>query len=161
MDDLSVPLSQFRALAWNGMTILITENKMRTTFLTLPPAQNALGIWGGGGAVELLNSVNWLLNCRLLYWGDIDVHGFQILSRLRRVFPNLRSVMMDEKTLDRFSEFIVVAKDTSYGGVTHLTIEEHLACERVRTNRLLLEQEKIPHSYAAPLLSSLLNDPME
>ena len=127
--------------------------------LTLPPAQNALGIWGGGGAAELLTSVLWFADCRLLYWGDVDVHGFHILSRLRRAFPGLASVMMDEKTLDTFSRFIVTANEASYESVSHLTIEEQRVYQRVRTKKLLLEQEKIPHSYAAQLLSSLLNDP--
>lgn len=159
VDDAAVPLSQFRSLAWKGLSVLITENKMRTTFLTLPPAQNALGIWGGGGAAELLTSVLWFADCRLLYWGDVDVHGFHILSRLRRAFPGLASVMMDEKTLDTFSRFIVTANEASYESVSHLTIEEQRAYQRVRTKKLLLEQEKIPYSYAAQLLSSLLNDP--
>lgn len=159
VDDLAVPLSQFRSLAWKGLTVLITENKMRTTFLTLPPLPNSLGIWGGGGAAELLASVNWLADCQLLYWGDIDVHGFHILSRLRRAFPNLASVMMDEITLNTFSKFIVTANEATYESVSHLSVEEQHAYLRVRTKKLLLEQEKIPHSYAAPLLSSLVEKP--
>jgi hypothetical protein len=155
VDDLAVPLSQFRSLFWKGLSVLITENKMRTTFLTLPALPNTLGIWGGGGAAELLASVNWLAECRLMYWGDIDVHGFHILSRLRQTFANLTSVMMDEKTLDGFSKFIVTANEASHENVSHLTADEHRAYQRVRAKKLLLEQEKIPHSYAAPLLASV------
>jgi hypothetical protein len=44
VEDMAVPLSQFRALNWHGMTALITENKMRTTFLSLPSTANAIGI---------------------------------------------------------------------------------------------------------------------
>jgi hypothetical protein len=57
LDDLSVPLSQFRSLGWHSLTVLIVENKM--TFLTLPALPNTLGVFGGGAA-ELLASVGWL-----------------------------------------------------------------------------------------------------
>jgi hypothetical protein len=156
VDDLAVPLSQFRALNWSGMTVLITENKMRTTFLSLPSAPNAIGIWGGGGAAELLSSVNWLASCRLVYWGDVDVHGFHILSRLRGIFPNIISVMMNETTLDTFARFIVAASESSYEDISHLTMDESRAYQRAKAGKLLLEQEKIPHSHATPLLSMLL-----
>jgi hypothetical protein len=145
----------FCSLDWKGLTVIITENKMRTTFLTLPAAPNTLGIWGGGGAAELLTSVNWLAGCRLLYWGDIDVHGFHIVSRLRRAFPNLASVLMNEATLDAFQEFIVTANEASYEEISNLTPEEHRAYQRVRAGKLLLEQEKIPHAHAVHMLSSL------
>jgi hypothetical protein len=156
VDDLAVPLSQFRALNWIGITALITENKMRTTFLTLPTAPNSIGIWGGGGAVELLSSVNWLANCRLFYWGDMDVHGFHILSRLRETFPNIVSAMMDDVTLNAFARFIVNANESSCEMISHLTMDECRAYQRVKQGNLLLEQEKIPYSYAAPLLGALL-----
>jgi hypothetical protein len=36
---------------------------------------------------------------RILYWGDIDTHGFAILDRLRTGMPHMRSLMMDQATL--------------------------------------------------------------
>jgi hypothetical protein len=154
LDDLSVPLTQFRALMWSGLAVLITENKM--TFLTLPSCENALGIWGGGGAAELLTSVPWLRECRLFYWGDLDVHGFHILSRLRRVFPHLASMMMDETTLKQFRQHAVKAKPANYEDVSALIDEERRAYESVAASVLLLEQEKIPHAQAATRISELL-----
>jgi len=64
VEDLSVPLSQFQALKWITSELLIVENKM--TFLTVPTRANALGIFGGGGAAELLASVQWCKECPLL-----------------------------------------------------------------------------------------------
>lgn len=46
VDDLSVPLSQFVALGWADLTLLIAENKQ--TFLTLPRLANTIAIFGGG-----------------------------------------------------------------------------------------------------------------
>lgn len=155
VDDLAVPLSQFRALDLGDLTVLIAENKM--TFLTLPLTSDALGIWGGGGAAELLSSVDWLARCRLLYWGDVDVHGFHILSRLRRTFPTLASLMMNETTLDQFTHLAVVARPATYEDVSGLTEDEQRAYERVCAKMLLLEQEKIPHVHATREIESVLN----
>ena len=157
VDDMAVPLSQFRSLGWSGLTVVITENKMRTPFLTLPPLPNTLGVWGGGGAAELLASVGWLSGCRIFYWGDLDVHGFHILSRLRDTFPSIASVMMDEMILDSFSRFIVGANEASYESISRLTLEERRAYQRVKTGKLLLEQEKIPHTFAVTRLTRFLD----
>lgn len=79
--DIAVPVSEARDFSWNGISVIIIENKM--TFLSLPELPNTLSIWGGGGAARLLASLTWLQNCRVIYWGDIDTHGFHIVSRLR------------------------------------------------------------------------------
>lgn len=145
-DDIALPLSQFRGLKWPAVNVVAVENKM--TFLTLPALPDALGIWGGGGAAELLTSVEWLGRCRLFYWGDLDVHGFHILSRLRRAFPQVTSIMMDSETFAQFRVFAVPAKEASYEDANALSTEERTVYEQVRTNQLLLEQEKIPSMFA-------------
>ncbi|HEY9173061.1 MAG TPA: DUF3322 domain-containing protein [Verrucomicrobiae bacterium] len=154
VDDVAVPLSQFRRLDCIGLNVLITENKM--TFLTLPPASEAIGIWGGGGAAELLASVEWLAGCRLFYWGDLDVHGFHILSRLRQTFPGISSLMMNERTLDLFANLAVPAREATYQHVSGLTSDERLAYHQVGSKSLLLEQEKIPHAHAVREILSVL-----
>jgi hypothetical protein len=45
------------------------------------------------------SALNWLASLDLVYWGDLDTHGFAILNRLRRRFPNARSLLMDSDTL--------------------------------------------------------------
>ncbi len=159
VDDLAVPLSQFRSQNWSHLTVVITENKMRTTFLTLPSIPNGLGIWGGGGAAELLKSVDWLSTCQIFYWGDIDVHGFHILSSLRRAFPMIKSVMMDESTLEQFRNYAVKAMPARYQDIGGLTKEEGQIYQTVNTEAVLLEQEKIPHSHASQMLSQALRYP--
>ena len=146
LDDLAVPLARFRALDWNELLVLVTENKM--TFLTLPPISGSIAVWGGGGAAELLTSVDWLDRCRILYWGDVDAHGFHILSRLRRRFPELTSIMMTTPALDLFSRFVVPARKAAYEDVAGLTQEEVRLYRRVVADSILLEQEKIPHTHA-------------
>lgn len=144
--DISVPVSELRRTNWHDFTVVVAENKMN--FLTLPPVSRGIGIWGGGGAAELLTSLDWLAQCQVFYWGDIDIHGFHILSRLRRCFPQTVSVMMDERTLDEFRHVAVVAKPSPHENVSGLTPSERVAYARVRDGVLLLEQERIPPTVA-------------
>ena len=152
--DLSVPFSQFSSLPWGNLTVLIVENKM--TFLTLPPLPGTLAIWGGGNAADGLVKVTWLKNCRLYYWGDLDVHGFHILSRLRRVLPAIQSVMMDEVVFERFPAYRVKAGDASYEEISGLSPSEQKTYGRLQADQILLEQEKIPHVYAVEQLHHAL-----
>jgi len=77
--------------------VYVVENEI--TYLAFPPVDNAIVIFGGGYAVSALESLSWLADRELFYWGDIDTHGFSILSRLRRRFPRVRSLLMDRETL--------------------------------------------------------------
>jgi hypothetical protein len=147
VSDLSVPLTEFNRLALEGSDVFITENKIN--FLTLPAMKQSIGIFGGGGGVQLLANARWLHRCRLAYWGDIDAHGFFILSRLRLMFPAIRSVMMDEKTLARFRETAVKGPAVRESGPTNLTPEEEHVYKTVSATGLRLEQEKLPFDYAA------------
>jgi len=95
--DLTVPLSQFATYAPACARVFVTENKI--SFLTLPDCRDSLVIFGEGYAIDRLASVSWLANQPLLYWGDIDTHGFAILSRLRGYWPHTRALLMDRNTL--------------------------------------------------------------
>jgi hypothetical protein len=78
-------------------TAYIAENEI--TYLAFPLAADAMAIFGGGYAVSVLERLSWLAGLRLVYWGDIDTHGFAILNRLRQTFPHARSMLMDRSTL--------------------------------------------------------------
>jgi hypothetical protein len=52
-----------------------------------------------GNAVSVIDALPWLKACDVVYWGDIDTHGFVILDRARAVLPDVRSVLMDKETL--------------------------------------------------------------
>lgn len=97
LSDLTVPLSQFAAYAPDCARVFVTENKI--SFLTFPECEDSLVIFGEGYAIDRLRSVPWLGNQPLHYWGDIDTHGFAILSRLRGLWPHARSFLMDRHTL--------------------------------------------------------------
>jgi hypothetical protein len=77
--------------------VFVLENE--TTYLAFPDTPDAIAIFGGGYAVTRLAGLAWLSDRRLLYWGDLDTHGFTILDMLRRQFPDVRSMLMDRATL--------------------------------------------------------------
>src|SRR6266542_1497181 len=155
LDDLATPLLQFRRLAWESLKIVIVENKM--TFLTLPVLHDTIGIWGGGGAAELLTSVEWLGRCGLFYWGDMDVHGFHILSRPRANSPDTQSLLMGLQTVEGFRRFAVAAKPAPYDDVANLNESELCAYAAVRDAHLLIEQEKIAQAHVETCLRSALS----
>lgn len=95
--DITLNLSDFAKLDLLVDRVFITENKVNG--LAFPEARNALVIFGLGYGVQLLKDVPWLSACQINYWGDIDSHGFAMLSQLRSYFPKARSLLMDESTL--------------------------------------------------------------
>jgi hypothetical protein len=75
----------------------VIENEI--TYLAFPVPGGAMVIFGGGYAVPVLGPLSWLAGLDVSYWGDIDTHGFAILSRLRHHLPHARSMLMDRATL--------------------------------------------------------------
>lgn len=148
LSDVSVPLSEFHSLEILCKFILVVENLMN--FLTLPNLPNTISIWSGGGfSISYLKKVQWLKNKQFYYWGDIDVHGFQILNQFRNYFSNTYSLMMDKNTLDKiWKDKITESPTTSVLDLPHLTDSEKILYEFIRENRIRLEQEKIPQDYA-------------
>lgn len=143
--DISLPLSDFTTANFHCTQLIITENKMN--FLTLPPMAQTVAVWGGGYAVSNLKGIDWLQDKTILYWGDIDAHGFEILSQLRSYYPDTRSVMMDEQTFDSFPDYHGKGTLSKVSSLTCLTSEEQQLHRRVQENNERLEQEKIPQAY--------------
>ena len=154
LTELSVPVSQFTALdLLRGQRCIITENEM--TFLTLPSRRNAFALFGGGFMVHNLARVPWLTECPIYYWGDLDAQGFQILSRLRSLYPHVTSVMMDWETFSTFVEYCVESTPCLVRQLPHLTFEEHDLFVYLAERNLRLEQERISHSYVVRQLEAV------
>lgn len=152
INDLSIPISQFRRLTPHCDTIFIVENQMNC--LTFPSVPNAMAIWGKGFQVELLKDCLWLKERPITYWGDMDVHGFQILSQVRSYFPQTKSLMMDFRTFEAFNS-MAVANQVSVPPVLHyLTPEEEMLFQHLKKHSLRLEQEKISQAYTLEFLKS-------
>ncbi|HZO76328.1 MAG TPA: Wadjet anti-phage system protein JetD domain-containing protein [Ktedonobacteraceae bacterium] len=146
LSELCAPRSQFARLDLRTQRCMITENKM--TFLTLPALPDTFALHGGGFKVGGLAAIPWLRECPIIYWGDLDAQGFQILSQLRAIFPQVISLMMDEATLQRFSDFWVTGMPCSVRQLPYLTPEEHALFLHLVEGNIRLEQERISHAYA-------------
>ena len=96
--EMAVRASELAATDLPGVTrAYIVENEI--TYLAFPLVPEAIVIFGGGYAVNVLERLGWLADLDLVYWGDVDTHGFAILNRLRHRFPRARSILMDRDTL--------------------------------------------------------------
>lgn len=148
LNDISTTVSQFTELSLPIERVIIVENKtnLYTIALTLPEYEKTIVIFGSGFKVENLKEANWLKFVEILYWGDIDVQGFEILSQVRNYFPQTKSFLMDEKTFDKFFEKDegVLSKSNVQ---LNLTSSELSIYEKIKENNWRLEQEKIPLEY--------------
>ncbi len=154
LTDLSIPVGEILRLALEGSTVVVTENKMN--FLTLPSIENGVGILGMGKAVGLLRHARWLRSCRILYWGDIDAQGFEILSHFRATFPHVESLMMDEVTLQAHAESVAQGTLSSTDNLPHLSLQETRLFRHVAGRTLRLEQEKILQAFAERMIQRAL-----
>ena len=93
----------------------------------------------------------------MYYWGDIDTHGFAILSRLRCYYPQAKSLLMDKKTLEQFVHLSVYESLTSSEQklLSHLTDDENDLYQQLQKNLLRLEQERISFVYLQDTLKVL------
>ena len=158
LSDLSLPLSQFKTLQTDVDTVFITENKING--LSFPEVNRALVIFGLGYGVQMLAEVDWLPAKSVYYWGDIDTHGFAILSQLRSHFPQTRSLLMDRNTLLEHRLFWVVepGEKRFVDELKNLTGPEQELFTALRGNSLgtnvRLEQERIQYEY---VMGAVLN----
>jgi hypothetical protein len=94
--ELSARTDELTAAPHGITRAYVIENEI--TYLAFPVPAAGLVIFGGG-AVTVLESLSWLSALDVVYWGDVDTHGFAILNRLRRHLPHARSMLMDRGTL--------------------------------------------------------------
>tara|TARA_B100000745_G_scaffold178482_1_gene116913 strand:+ start:2835 stop:4070 length:1236 start_codon:yes stop_codon:yes gene_type:complete len=150
LSDLTIPLSQFKALDILIDTVYITENKLNG--LTFPSVNNAMVIFGLGYGIQALKDIRWLNRCQIYYWGDIDSHGLAMLSQWRSYYPNSRSLLMDQDTLLSCQEFWGEEpghKQCPAAELAHLTAPELQLFHDLKSHKwqpdLRLEQERIPY----------------
>lgn len=153
LHDLTTGVAELDRLALAPAAVLIVENL--TTLAGLPPLPGVVAVHGRGHAVVQLDQVGWIADSPVLYWGDLDTHGFNILSRARGRLPEARSVLMDAETLHRFRS-LAVPEPTQAHGVAGLTETEEATYRELESGHLRLEQERIPMGHAVGRLQSAL-----
>ncbi|MFZ6758183.1 Wadjet anti-phage system protein JetD domain-containing protein [Undibacterium sp. Ji50W] len=159
--DITLDADSFARLDLSGKTVFITENE--TNFLAFPKVANAIVIFGAGYGWDALVPAQWLHNCTMYYWGDIDTHGFAILNQLREHFRHVTSFLMDRESLLSHEmhwceEGNQVTHDLHMLNAEELSVFEDLRNQRLGKN-LRLEQERIQFEYVMNKLFKITNAP--
>lgn len=144
--ELALPRATLASLPVRDVEVVIVENKIN--LLTLPWRRRTVALGGLGRAVSQLYRVEWINSLPINYFGDIDVEGLQMLAHVRNQWPQTRSWMMDQATLEEFRELIISGNDHSpeLEPPVELTDVERAAFIACRDNSWRLEQERIPQA---------------
>lgn len=140
-DELAAPVRSLASLSVRDVIVVVVENK--TPLLSVPRIRRGLVIAGDGASAPMLAQVPWLHTNRVLYWGDIDAAGFEILSRLRSRIPHVESVMMDEATYEAHKKNAKAGCRAKPQSLPYLTPHERRMYVRCVAENLMLEQEKL------------------
>ncbi len=156
LTDLTLPLQDFSQLKLPIENVFITENKVNG--LAFPDCAKSMVIFSLGYGVGSLSEVSWLKNKRIIYWGDLDTHGFAILSRLRASFSHVESMLMDSATLAENRALCVTEASPVKEIPQFLTDAERGTFNLLLSSdgiSLRLEQERIPFGQVATFLHTL------
>lgn len=154
LDDITIPISLFLKLQIPISKIYIVENKVN--FLTFPLIPNSIVIWGKGYGVASIKESELLKSTELIYWGDLDAQGFEILSQFRSYFGQVKSLLMDKATFDNYFEK-ECGTPSKINVKPNLTTEEEELYQYIKVNNYRLEQEKIPQRYVIEQLKCILD----
>jgi len=157
LPDITLDATSFAALALPIERVFITENE--TNFLAFPAVAGSMVVFGAGYGWEALARAKWLHRCQLLYWGDIDTHGFAILDQLRGYFPGAVSFLMDRETLLAHRQHWGEEPEPIRHDLLRLTPEEAAVYDDLRFDRhqprLRLEQERVSFGWLSARLACM------
>lgn len=165
LSDLSVPLVQFAGVHTAVRRVFITENEING--LAFPAVPDSMVIFGGGYGVERLAEVAWLADKEIIYWGDIDTHGYAILDRLRAFLPQARSMLMDLSTLQSHVQLWgrEMPHQRYLGELTRLRGEEQTMFQLLRDNALgeavRMEQERLGFGFVNAAINAAVHHEQE
>jgi hypothetical protein len=145
LTEVAVRSEELAQLAVKPRGAVIVENEI--SYLSVDVPEGGIVFWGKGFDVDSIGRLRWLAQADVLYWGDIDTHGFAILDRLRAWLPRARSALMDRDTLLAHRDRWVTEDHPANSVLTRLTPDEYdLYSELVGDGlgeRVRLEQERI------------------
>jgi hypothetical protein len=152
--DVTLDAPSFARLQTGVTDVFITENEVN--FLAFPAVKGSMVIFGAGYGFSALGNAEWLKQCRLHYWGDIDTHAFAILDELRKHFSHTESFLMDRHTLLRFRALWGDEERPANRDLKRLTADEASIYDDLRDGRirrnLRLEQERISYGWLVTAL---------
>ncbi len=149
LSDISAPVAEVASLSLPIRRVFITENDVNG--LAFPCLPDSVVFFGLGYGVDTLAAIPWLRQVNVIYWGDIDTHGFAILDRLRSALPHCQSIFMDRETLMRHRDLWTLEASPTKASLTRLTPAENAVYEDLKSDTLQkglrLEQERIAYGW--------------
>ncbi|MGY1838422.1 MULTISPECIES: Wadjet anti-phage system protein JetD domain-containing protein [unclassified Modestobacter] len=146
------------ALPYRPEVVIISENK--DTAIHFPPVPGGVSVEGAGTGGSTIAAFDWITSApRVIYWGDMDADGLEILDGFRDAGVPAASILMDPATYDAWEGFGTnVDKNGKPLGprpprpVLHLTAAERTLYHQLIapdwTRHRRVEQERIPLSVA-------------
>ena len=143
---------------------IILENK--DTYQAMPAVEHAICIFGSGYATlkRMTTFLPWITDIPdIIYWGDMDADGLDILSKFRQTGIPCASLLMDTAAYRTYEQYGTML-DTKNKPLTtrepkptpRLTLEERrlyeMLCTGANATYLRIEQERIPIADAATIL---------
>jgi hypothetical protein len=90
--------------AYPPQVVIISENK--DTAIHFPPMVGAISVEGAGCGAEAASTFAWITTCpHLIYWGDMDAAGFEIVDQYRRAGVPASTILMDLETFGTYERF--------------------------------------------------------
>ncbi|MFD2840562.1 Wadjet anti-phage system protein JetD domain-containing protein [Populibacterium corticicola] len=152
--------------AYEPEIVVISENK--DTAIHFPPITGGISVEGGGSGGRTLAAFDWIRDASVVvYWGDIDKEGLEILNGYRADFNrDIDTMLMDVATYDEFERYgtnhdkhgkLIIASDPR-------PVEQLRADEKNLYLRLLrpqlsghrrIEQERIPLERAVACINTI------
>ena len=141
----TAPPTELAKLPLTPTVVVICENLQNGYAFTDRPGTVVLA--GKGFDVPAYARIPWLQRAQILYWGDIDSHGFAILNRLRAHLP-ATSILMDEGTLLRNRISWVTEDVPTAARLDNLTDTEQVVYQSLvagtHGQHVRFEQERVP-----------------
>lgn len=148
LTELTLRTDELARMDLGVSTVFIVENEV--SYLAFPEVPGALVVFGSGFASSQLAGLDWLADKDVVYWGDIDTHGFAILSRLRQGLPGARSILMDHDTLAAHRPHWTTEPNPTRRPLPNLTATEQSLFDDLVTEHygagVRLEQERVRYS---------------
>lgn len=157
LSELTARTEELIEVAPAAERVFVIENEV--TYLAFPYAAKSVVVFGSGFALAGLartDHSSWLADRDVVYWGDIDTHGFDILSRLRGAYPSVRSILMDRETLLSHRQQWVAEESPTRRSLPNLTLDEvslyRDLVEDTYGESIRLEQERVRFSLIGRVL---------
>jgi hypothetical protein len=159
--QISAPVDELADLQIRPDVVLIVENKEPALAWSNTPG--LVVIHSLGNNLDVLERLPWIQPDSCWYWGDLDRHGFTLLSRARTMLPQLASLLMSPRDIEAYQSLGVREDlgryDEPDSTLSPAETEALAALPLAEGMYLRIEQERIPISDAEHALERARNMP--